>query len=175
MCEYMHTLNHQEWAMPSIGSSGSRWRLIGVLLVLVLTTAGCQAIVPPAASTEVLPRASVLPLATEAPLPSTQPASDATIKAEATMLAYFQQTAAITLRTAGQTFTYHATQRFMVFLDDTRYPLHELACLPEGPISYISNGSIRGPDNYPIMFEAGAPGTCILQNRDFQVTIIVVP
>ena len=73
----------------------------------------------------------------------------------------------------GKTFTYTLTSRFMLFLDDEKYPLENLTCTPEGIIGYVSNGSLNGPDNYPIMFEAVQSGECLLQNGDFQVHIVV--
>jgi hypothetical protein len=73
----------------------------------------------------------------------------------------------------GKTFTYTITSRFMLFLDDEKYPLENITCTPEGFIGYGSNGSMNGPDNYPIMFEAVQPGECLLQNGDFQVQIVV--
>jgi hypothetical protein len=79
----------------------------------------------------------------------------------------------INLQDNGKTFTYTTTSRFMVFLDDLDYPLKDLKCVPQSVIGYISNGSLRGPDHYPIMFEAGPEGTCLLQDRDFQVRIVI--
>jgi hypothetical protein len=79
----------------------------------------------------------------------------------------------INLQDSGKTFTYTTTSRFMVFLDDLDYPLKDLNCVPQSVIGYISNGSLRGPDHYPIMFEAGPEGTCLLQDRDFQVRIVI--
>jgi hypothetical protein len=61
----------------------------------------------------------------------------------------------------------------MLFLDDEKYPLENLICTPEGVIGSVSNGSLNGPDNYPIMFEAAQPGECLFQNGDFQVQIVV--
>jgi hypothetical protein len=53
-------------------------------------------------------------------------------------------------------------------------PLHDLIdSLPVGFIGYISNGSIKRPQCYPIMFEAAREGKGLLQIKDFQVFIIV--
>jgi hypothetical protein len=61
----------------------------------------------------------------------------------------------------------------MIFLDEKGYPLNELKCEPKWIMGYVSNGSLRGPDYYPIMFEAAEEGTCILKDRDFQIRIVV--
>lgn len=79
----------------------------------------------------------------------------------------------INLRDNGKTFTFTVTSRFMIFLDEKGYPLNELKCEPKWIMGYISNGSLRGPDYYPIMFEAVEEGTCILKDRDFQIRIVV--
>jgi hypothetical protein len=83
--------------------------------------------------------------------------------------------AQIKLSENGKTFTYHLTDRFSVFLDDENYPVKDLACTPDGIIGYVSNGSLGGPDHYPIMFEAVSEGTCRLQDHDFHVDIVVNP
>jgi len=82
---------------------------------------------------------------------------------------------AIALSDSGRTFTYHVTDRFSVSLDRTRYPVTTLTLTPTGVVAYISNGSINGPDNYPVMFEAVQPGECLLEARDFRVRIVVEP
>ncbi len=98
-----------------------------------------------------------------------QPFKDRT----ATEIQGYKERADITLENNGQTFTYTVQSRFFVFLDDDKYPLSQLKCEPEWVIAYISNGSFRGPDRYPIYFEARRPGKCVLQNGDFSVTIVV--
>lgn len=75
----------------------------------------------------------------------------------------------------GKTFTYKITSRFTISLDDKKHPLKNLTCTPEGIIGSVSNGSVNGPDNYPIMFEAVQAGECLLHNGDFQVHIIIPP
>lgn len=75
----------------------------------------------------------------------------------------------------GKTFSYHLTDRFSVFLDDTKYPVKDLSCTPDGVIGYVSNGSLGGPGHYPIMFEAVTTGTCQLEDHDFHVDIVVEP
>jgi hypothetical protein len=59
----------------------------------------------------------------------------------------------ITIEDNGKTSIFHVTSRFWIYLDDRIYPLQDLInSIPEGLIVYISNGSIRGPQCYPIMF-----------------------
>lgn len=80
----------------------------------------------------------------------------------------------ITIEDNGKTFVTHVTSRFWIYLDDRIYPLRGLLnSIPEGLLSYVSNGSIRGPQCYPIMFEAGREGKGLLQIKDFQLLIIV--
>ncbi len=80
----------------------------------------------------------------------------------------------ITLARNGQTFTYTITSRFFVFLDDEKYPIRDLTCDPEWVMGYVSNGSFRGPDLYPIYYEATIPGKCTLKDKDFAVSVVVV-
>ncbi len=82
---------------------------------------------------------------------------------------------AIALSDGGRTFTYHVTDRFSVSLDRTRYPVTTLTLTPTGIVGYISNGSINGPEDYPVMFEAVQPGEFLLEARDFRVRIVVEP
>jgi len=80
----------------------------------------------------------------------------------------------ITIEDNGKTFVIHVTSRFWIYLDDRIYPLRDLLnSIPDGLIDYISNGSIRGPQCYPIKFEAVHPGKGLLQIKDFQLSIII--
>jgi hypothetical protein len=80
----------------------------------------------------------------------------------------------ITVNDTGKTLVLHQTSRFWIYLDDSVYPLHELLKgVPEGLIGYISNGSLRGPQCYPIMFEAVKEGKGLLKVKDFELSIIV--
>jgi len=87
---------------------------------------------------------------------------------------WMKNNAAITLKSKGQTFTFTVTTRFSVFLDDEKYPIKALTCEPAWVMGYISNGSFRGPDRYPIEYEATTPGECTLRDGDFAVKIVVV-
>ncbi len=129
---------------------------IAFLLLLSLASA-CQTVAP------------LQPTATQPALVQ-PPATDIA----ATQSAQMQKTAQIKLSDNGKTFTYHITDRFSVFLDDATYPVKNLSCAPTGIIGYVSNGSFRGPNNYPIMFEAAAEGQCVLKDGDFSVTIVVM-
>jgi hypothetical protein len=80
---------------------------------------------------------------------------------------------AIMLEDNGNTFTYSLSERFFVFLDDEKYPRSELVCEPKPVIGYISNGDFRGPDLYPIYYEASEIGSCTLKDRDFAIKIVV--
>ena len=103
------------------------------------------------------------------PPPQSTPDIHATITTEMKNNAQFK------LSDNGKTFTYHLTDRFSVYLDDTDYPIRELVCAPDGIIGYVSNGSLGGLGNYPVMFEAVAEGQCSLDDRDFHVDILVIP
>jgi len=93
----------------------------------------------------------------------------------ATVTTEMKNNAQIKLSDNGKTFSYRLTDRFSVFLDDTKYPVKDLTCKPEGIIGYVSNGSLGGPGHYPIMFEAVAEGTCRLEDHDFYIDIVVQP
>jgi hypothetical protein len=87
---------------------------------------------------------------------------------------WMKNNAAITLESNGKTITFPVATRFSVFLDDDKYPVKALTCKPTWVIGYISNGSLRGPGRYPIMYEATAPGECTLRDGNFTVKIVVV-
>ncbi len=96
------------------------------------------------------------------------------IVTQSTPSSIIAQSPQIQLSDNGKTFTYRITDRFSVFLDDARHPVANLSCSPDGIIGYVSNGSMRGPNQYPIMFEAVAAGQCMLKDGDFSATIEVV-
>jgi hypothetical protein len=80
----------------------------------------------------------------------------------------------ITFKDNGKSFITHVTSRFWIYLDDRIYPIQDfLKSIPAGLIGYISNGSIRGPQCYPVMFEAVREGHGLIQIKNFQLMIIV--
>lgn len=79
----------------------------------------------------------------------------------------------ITAKDSGKTLSLHETDRFSVYLEDSRYPLGELQASPGGLLGTISNGSIRGPNCYPIMYEATGQGQLVLEDRDFRLEIVI--
>jgi hypothetical protein len=80
----------------------------------------------------------------------------------------------ITIEDSGKTFITHVTSRFWIYLDDRTYPLRDLLnSVPDGLIGYVSNGSIRGPQCYPIMFEVVKEGQALLKLKDFRLSIII--
>jgi hypothetical protein len=81
---------------------------------------------------------------------------------------------AIMLDDNGRTYTYTLTTRFFVFLDDEKYPVASMDCVPQWVIGSVSSGSLRGRDLYPIYYDASIVGSCTLKNHDFAVKIVVV-
>lgn len=80
----------------------------------------------------------------------------------------------ITIKDNGKSLVVPVTTRFWFYLDDRIYPLRNLLnAIPDGLIGYVSNGSIRGPQCYPIMFEAVHEGRGFIKIKDFQIFIIV--
>jgi hypothetical protein len=80
----------------------------------------------------------------------------------------------ITIEDNGKTFVTHITSRFWIYLDDRIYPLRDLLnSIPDELIGYVSNGSIRGPQCYPVYFEAVHEGAGLLKIKDFQLSIII--
>ena len=105
-----------------------------------------------------------------------QPASGGSVDSTELVMdiQWMKNNAAITLESNGKTITFPVATRFSVFLDDDKYPVKALTCKPTWVIGYISNGSLRGPGRYPIMYEATAPGECTLRDGNFTVKIVVV-
>jgi len=80
----------------------------------------------------------------------------------------------ITVEDAGKTFSTHVTSRFWIYLDDRVYPLRDLLnAIPDGLLGYISNGSMFGPQCYPIMFEAVHEGKGLIVLKDFRLSFII--
>ncbi len=82
--------------------------------------------------------------------------------------------ATITADDNGKIFTYPLTSRFTLLLDKTQYPPGKLFWTPETIIGKISNvQASESPNLIPTRFEAAQPGTTVIRNNDFSVTIIV--
>ena len=80
----------------------------------------------------------------------------------------------ITIEDSGKTFSTHITSRFWIYLDDRVYPLRDLLnAIPDGLLGYISNGSMFGPQCYPIMFEAVHAGKGLIVLKDFRLSVII--
>jgi hypothetical protein len=129
-------------------------KVLSICLILILILAACSA---PKAGTS----SPTLPI----PISSASPTPDP--------VEQMRQEADIKVSDSGKTFPFGVTVRFSVFLDDARYPVSALRCSPEGVIGIVSNGSLRGPDLYPISFEGLQPGTCQLTDGDFSVRIVI--
>lgn len=138
--------------------------LVALLMAAMILTSGCTG----ASSTN--PGAAPVESAGLSSAPSVTPSQEPTVTTQGTTDA-----AGIALSDRGRTFTYRLTDRFTVSLDRTRYPVKNLTLTPTGIVGLISNGSINGPDDYPVMFEAVQPGECLLENDDFRVRIVVEP
>lgn len=89
---------------------------------------------------------------------------------------WYKDNAQIKLSSNGGVFTTTADGKFFVFLDDKGYPASALTCEPQGVIEgpYEPKYSIREPNLYPVEFSALKSGSCVLRNRDFSVTIVVL-
>ncbi len=80
----------------------------------------------------------------------------------------------ITVDDNGKTFVTHVTSRFWIYLDDRVYPLRDLLnAIPDGLLGIVSNGMIRGPQCYPVYFEAVHEGKGLLKIKDFSLSIII--
>lgn len=151
-----------------------------ILIMILLLTSACMSAAPNSSPLTV--QESPITVATPlmgtsvfqsvVPLPPSQPTQYPAIATETQRI---KELAPINLSGNGKTFTFQLTTRFIVFLDDKEYPVKDIKCTPEGIIGYVSNGSVRGPDNYPIMFEAVGIGTCTLRNKDFQAYVTIIP
>jgi len=145
--------------------ASKRWHHLFLPLIMTMVfVSGCangSSTSPGVGQSGLEPRPAALSTATpqEPPVAGERPADDS----------------GIALSDSGRTFTYRVTDRFSVSLDRMRYPVRALTLTPKGIVGLISNGSINGPDNYPVMFEAVQPGECLLENGDFRVRVVVEP
>lgn len=142
---------------------------IVVLVLSVLFLSSCNQVTiaptPSPLATEIINTPEVISTFTSLPGPCATPPP-------AELNDFVQQS--ITIADNGKTFTTHVTSRFWIYLDDRIYPLPDLFnALPKGLIGYVSNGSVRGPQCYPVMFEALKEGKGLLQLKNFQLQIVV--
>lgn len=142
---------------------------IVVLVLSVLFLSSCNQVTiaptPSPLATEIINTPEVISTFTSLPGPCATPPP-------AELNDFVQQS--ITIADNGKTFTTHVTSRFWIYLDDRIYPLPDLFnALPKGLIGYVSNGSVRGPQCYPVMFEALNEGKGPLQLNNFQLQIVV--
>lgn len=73
----------------------------------------------------------------------------------------------------GKEFSYAATSRFTVILDERKHPQNSLAPKPPGIIGRVQNIPPVQPPLYAASFEAVRPGRCVLTAKDFRVLIQV--
>ena len=79
----------------------------------------------------------------------------------------------ITEADTGKTFSYKETSRFGICLSEKQYPLKDLDTSDcDSIMGYVSNWSLRGPNNYPIGFEITGIGSCVVRNGAFRVRIV---
>jgi len=85
------------------------------------------------------------------------------------------QARSVTAADNGKILVLHVTSRFSFYLDGKTHPLGDLESSVQATslLGYISNGSILGPQCYPIMYEAVQQGKALVQVKDFKLTIIV--
>ncbi len=74
---------------------------------------------------------------------------------------------------SGKTLTVHQTDRFSLYLDDRMYPLEALQTDPADRLGVVSNGAIRGPSCFPIMFEAVSEGRAVIRDGNFELAVLV--
>lgn len=118
--------------------------------------------------------AAVTPSNSEAAEPSSTLASPATVcpVPPPDVLASLMS-GSITEKDNGKTLVLHKTDRFSVFLDDRLHPLAGLQADPTERLGLVSNGSLRGPNCYPIMFEAVSEGQAVLREGSFELHVLV--
>lgn len=79
----------------------------------------------------------------------------------------------VTAEDSGKTLVIHQTDQFSVYLDDRVFPLKDLQAVAPGILGEISNGSVRGPNCFPIMFEGATEGKARLSDGEFQLQVVV--
>ncbi len=74
----------------------------------------------------------------------------------------------------GKTFSYVMTSRFTVILDKNAYPPEKLIWSPDIVLGRISDTSApENPADALTRIEAVQPGTAVIKDNDFSVTIVV--
>ncbi|MDP2649153.1 MAG: hypothetical protein Q8P19_04655 [bacterium] len=73
----------------------------------------------------------------------------------------------------GKTFTYGATTRFTLTLNENSNPREHLDCIPESVLGEVPGALKKETPLYSVYLEAIAIGTCTLVNDNFSATIVV--
>ncbi len=117
--------------------------------------------------------AATLEMETLTTIPTFTPLSGPCATPEPDMLSQISGRS-ITIADTGKTYVAHVTSRFSIYLDDRVYPLQDLEkAVPSNFFGYISNGSIRGPQCYPIMYEALREGKTTITLKDFTLNVVI--
>jgi hypothetical protein len=76
---------------------------------------------------------------------------------------------------SGKSFTYSATSRVTIFLNETLHPQENLKidCKPTDAMGKVANVPAVTPPLYPVRLEAVKLGICTVTDKDFAVEIIV--
>jgi hypothetical protein len=82
-----------------------------------------------------------------------------------------------TAQDSGRTLIYPVTSRFGIILNAQQYPKKQfqVSCFPAGTLGSISNIPAVAPPLYAVRYEGVKPGTCIIKNGNFHLTVIIVP
>jgi len=82
-----------------------------------------------------------------------------------------------TAQDSGRTLIYTITSRFGIILSAQQYPKKQLqvSCIPAGVLGSISNIPAVAPPLYAVRYEGVKPGTCIIKDGNFHLTVIIVP
>lgn len=76
---------------------------------------------------------------------------------------------------SGKTYSFALTSRFSIILKEADFPSANLKlnCVPDIILGRISNVEPAPPDYYVIRYEGSGFGQCIIQNGQFEVTVII--
>ena len=74
---------------------------------------------------------------------------------------------------SGRNYIYPITSRFMIVLDQTKYPPvnFTISCSPPDILGRISNIPAVAPPYYAARFVGAAVGLCTIKNNDFRITV----